>query len=151
MSYVSEMRSMIGHQLLLLAGANIVMTNSEGHILLQQRNDLSWGLPGGLLEPGESLEQTAIREVKEETNLDVQTLQFLRVFSGADYTFTLPNRDEINVITALYHTDCWSGEMIVDTEEGLALEFFSPEQLPSPINDEYLTYIRYFLETKAAV
>lgn len=138
------MRSIIGHQLLLLAGANVIILNSDRQILLQQREDASWGLPGGLLEPGESLEQTAIREVKEETNLDVHALHFLKVFSGADYTFVLPNEDEINVITALYYTESWSGEMRVDAVEGVALAFFSPEQLPSPINDEYLTYLNYF-------
>jgi len=142
------MRSVIGHQLLLLAGANVIIINSDRHILLQQRDDLSWGLPGGLLEPGESLEQTAAREVKEETNLDVHSLQFLKVFSGADYTFVLPNKDAINVITALYYTESWTGEMLVDSVEGLALDFFSPEQLPSPINDEYLTYLHYFFNLR---
>ena len=142
------MRRVIGHQLLFLAGANVIIINNDRHILLQQRDDLSWGLPGGLLEPGESLEQTAVREVKEETNLDVHSLQFLKVFSGADYTFTLPNKDTINVITALYYTENWTGEMLADSVEGVALEFFSPGKLPSPVNDEYLTYLHFFFNLK---
>lgn len=148
MSYVTEMRSIIGHRMLLLAGANVIIVRSDGHILLQQRKDRSWGLPGGLLEVGESLEQTAIREVKEETNLDITSLNFLNVFSGQDYSFILQNQDEINVITALYFTDQWSGELINDPSEGLALEFFSPFQLPSPMNEEYFTYIKFFNNRK---
>lgn len=95
MSYVSEMRSIIGHRMLLLAGANVIIVRDDVYILLQQRTDSTWGLPGGLLEPGESLEQTAMREVKEETNLNIHSLTFLKIFSGPEYSFTLQNKDEI--------------------------------------------------------
>ncbi len=149
MSYVSEIRSIIGHRMLLLAGANVILVRDDGYILLQQRKDTTWGLPGGLLEPGESLEETAIREVKEETNLDIKHLDFLKIFSGAEYTFTLPNKDEINVITALYSAEIWSGEILNDPTEGLAIEFYPPDQLPLPMNEEYLTYIRFYLRHKA--
>lgn len=148
LSYVTEMRNLIGHRMLLLAGANVIIVRNDGHILLQQRKDGSWGLPGGLLEVGESLEQTAIREVKEETNLDIKSLNFLKVFSGQDYSFILHNKDEINVITALYFTEQWTGELINDPTEGLALEFFPLSQLPSPMNEEYVTYIRFFSHRK---
>lgn len=96
--------------MLLLAGANVILARDDGCILLQQRKDGTWGLPGGLLEPGESLEETAVREVKEETNLDINTLNFIKVFSGAEYSFTL--------------------------------------RLPVPMDEEYSTYIRYYLSHK---
>ena len=80
MNYVQQMRSLIGHRLLLLAGPNVIITDARHQILLQLRKGGTWGLPGGLLEPGESLEQTAVREVKEETNLDVRNLLLLGIF-----------------------------------------------------------------------
>ncbi|MFN3068657.1 NUDIX domain-containing protein [Serratia sp. J2] len=55
MNYVETIRRKIGHDLLLLAGANVVITRDDGSILLQLRRDGRYGLPGGLLEPGESL------------------------------------------------------------------------------------------------
>ena len=148
MSYVSEIRSIIGHKMLLLAGANVILTRDDGFILLQQRKDGTWGLPGGLLEPGESLEETAVREVKEETNLSISALSFLKVFSGAEYSFTLANKDEINVITALYFSDSWSGDLLNDPSEGLQLAFYPPHLLPVPMKEEYLTYIRHYLNHK---
>ncbi|MDE8559260.1 NUDIX hydrolase [Pantoea vagans] len=148
MSYVKHIRSMIGHQLLLLAGANVIILDKHQNVLLQLRTDGSWGLPGGLLEPGESLEQTAIREVKEETNIDIHKLHHLKVFSGPEYTFTLKNKDVINVITSLYYSADWSGEIINDPEEGLALEFFSLNNLPESMDEEYLYYLRYYRERK---
>ncbi|WJV61315.1 NUDIX domain-containing protein [Pectobacteriaceae bacterium CE70] len=146
MSYVQQMRSLIGHRLLLLAGANVILTDAHQRILLQLRREGTWGLPGGLLEPGESLEETAVREVKEETNLDVRQLALLGVFSGPEYTFTLCNQDEINVITSLFLACAWSGEMVNDPEEGLDLAFFSPDNLPENMNDEYRVYIGHYLE-----
>ncbi|WJV51975.1 NUDIX domain-containing protein [Prodigiosinella aquatilis] len=144
MSYVKHMRSMIGHQQLLLAGANIIILDGSERVLLQHRTDGSWGLPGGLLEPGESLEQTALREVKEETNIDIHELTHLAVFSGAEYTFILSNNDEINVITSLYYTKKWSGEIINNPEEGQTLEFFDINHLPDNMDAEYINYLQYY-------
>lgn len=145
MDYVQQMRSMIGHRLLLLAGSNVVLTDQNQRILLQHRRDGTWGLPGGLLEPGESLEETAIREVKEETNLDVHNLTLLGVFSGPEYTFTLHNQDKINVVTSLFWSGDWSGEIVNDPEEGLELAFFSPNDLPDNMDKEYQVYINHYL------
>ncbi|HGK4674399.1 TPA: NUDIX hydrolase [Kluyvera georgiana] len=146
MDYVQQMRSMIGHRLLLLAGSNVIMTDQNQCILLQHRRDGTWGLPGGLLEPGESLEETAIREVKEETNLNIHNLTLLGVFSGPEYTFTLHNQDEINVITSLFWSGDWTGEMVNDPEEGQELAFFSPLDLPDNMDKEYRMYISHYLE-----
>ncbi|MBK0097269.1 NUDIX domain-containing protein [Erwinia sp. S63] len=141
MSYVSEMRALVGHRMLLLAGANVIVLDEKQRILLQQRLDGSWGLPGGLMELGESLEQTAVREVKEETNIDIDELHFLKVFSGKEFTFTLNNNDEINVVTALYWSKKWHGSLINDKSEGLSLEFFTTDNM----SEEYQLYLRYFV------
>lgn len=145
MSYVSEMRALVGHRMLLLAGANVIVLDEKHRILLQQRLDGSWGLPGGLMELGESLEQTAVREVKEETNIDIDELHFLKVFSGKEFTFTLNNNDEINVVTALYWSKKWHGSLINDKSEGLSLEFFTTDNMPDNMSEEYQLYLRYFV------
>jgi ADP-ribose pyrophosphatase YjhB (NUDIX family) len=145
MSYVSEMRALVGHRMLLLAGANVIVLDEKHRILLQQRLDGSWGLPGGLMEPGESLEQTAVREVKEETNIDIDEFHFLKVFSGKEFTFTLNNNDEINVVTALYWSNKWHGSLINDKSEGLSLAFFTTDNMPDNMSEEYQLYLRYFV------
>ena len=48
-----------------------IIFNEKGEILLLHQNAGHWGLPKGHVEQGETEEQTAIREVKEETNIDV--------------------------------------------------------------------------------
>ena len=60
----------------------------EGRILLvKRRNELGrgkWSIPGGLVELGETLEQAVIREVKEETSLDVESPQYIDVVDNID-------------------------------------------------------------------
>jgi len=66
--YIKEIRKFIGTRPLILVGATVVVLNKNKQILLQLRADTKeWGLPGGAMELAESLEQTAERELFEET------------------------------------------------------------------------------------
>ena len=65
----------------------IIEIKGQGLVLIERRNPPpGWALPGGFVEVGESLEQAAIREAKEETCLDVELL-------GQFHTYSDPNRD----------------------------------------------------------
>ena len=67
---------------LVKAGVGIIITDSEGWILLERRSDNGmWSLPGGGIEAGESITEAAIREVKEETGLDVRITGLVGVYS----------------------------------------------------------------------
>ena len=52
------------------------------------------------------------------------------------------------MITSLYWASEWSGEMVNDPGEGQELAFFSPEDLPSNMDEEYRIYIRHYLGEK---
>lgn len=57
----------------IIPAASAIVTNHEGKILLHRRSDNDlWALPGGSMDIGESISETAVREVKEETGLDVR-------------------------------------------------------------------------------
>lgn len=54
--YIKDLRRLIGHRPLILVGSTIIVINDKKEILLQHRSDTKeWGLPGGAMEPGESL------------------------------------------------------------------------------------------------
>lgn len=58
-----------------LPTVDIIVETEEGIVLIKRKNPpYGWALPGGFVDYGESLEQAALREAKEETNLDVELL-----------------------------------------------------------------------------
>ena len=94
------------HKFVLLQdGAAAIIVNDEGQILLQKRTDKdTWGLPGGCQELGESFKDTIIREIKEETNLNVEEkdLELIDIVSGKSRRNSYPNGDVVINNTAFY-------------------------------------------------
>jgi ADP-ribose pyrophosphatase YjhB (NUDIX family) len=70
----------------LVPAASAVVADSEGRILLARRrdNDL-WTIPGGAMEPGETIAQCAVREVKEETGVDVEVVALVGIYSNPNH------------------------------------------------------------------
>lgn len=130
MSYISDIRKYIGHAPMLTAGATVAVIK-DGKLLLVLRSDThTWGLPGGAIELGESLEETAARELKEETDLTAESFRFLKLYSGKDLHFIYPNGDELYTVTALYLAENVSGELKVGDDESENAAYFAPHELP---------------------
>lgn len=147
MGYVSELRNLVGSRPLILPGANVILLNSDHQLLLQLRQDNDcWGLPGGALEPGETLEQSAKRELFEETGLQAKSLNLFNIFSGEDFYYQYPHGDEVYNVIASYTCTDYEGEILIDVEEVKELRFFDINQLPKKINPPELPIIMKYLE-----
>jgi 8-oxo-dGTP pyrophosphatase MutT (NUDIX family) len=135
MGYVSELRALIGKRPLILVGANIIIFDSGNRMLLQRRTDNNtWGIIGGALEVGETLEETAKREAFEETGLVVENLKLFDIFSGPDFFYEYPNGDQVYDVCVVYIVKSFTGEIRTDDKEGHALKFFHLDHLPANIN-----------------
>lgn len=132
------------HRFVLLQdGAAAIIVNEKGQILLQSRADRDkWGLPGGCQELGERFQDTVIREIKEETNLDVneEDLELIDIVSGSSRRNDYPNGDVVINNTALYCVRKYSGELKWDNESK-NMKFFDLDNLPENQNDPDLIEI----------
>lgn len=132
------------HRFVLLQdGAAAIILNSKNQILLQSRADRDkWGLPGGCQELGERFQDTIIREIKEETNLDVkeEDLELVDIVSGESRRNDYPNGDVVINNTVLYCIKKYSGELKWDNESK-NMKFFDIDKLPENQNDPDLIQI----------
>lgn len=73
--------------------ADIIIETAGGIVLVRRKNEpLGWALPGGFVDPGESVPAAARREAKEETGLDIELTELLGVYSD-------PKRDPRGIYT----------------------------------------------------
>jgi 8-oxo-dGTP pyrophosphatase MutT (NUDIX family) len=115
-------------------GVGVCIVDSQGSILLERRSDNGmWGLPGGKVEPGESIRQTALREVKEETGLEVRLTNLVGVYSEpAGRIITYAEGDVCQLVDIIIEAEIVSGELTL-SPESLELRWFPPDALPEEI------------------
>ena len=106
--------------MVLVAAAALV--DNDGRVLLQQRPEGKnmaglWEFPGGKVEPGERLEQSLIRELKEELDIDV-TEACLAPFTFASHVY-----DAFYLLMPLFVCRVWQG-------------------MPRPVEEQALKWIR---------
>ena len=103
MDYIRHLRSLVGKEKVIMVVAGAFVFDQENRLLLQKRTDNEkWGLPGGFMELGETVQETARREVFEETGLCLGKLDLFNVYSGADYDKTFSNGDQVSMVLLLF-------------------------------------------------
>lgn len=149
MNYVEGLRKIVGNMPLILVGAVTIIIIDNKKMLLQKRRETSYGmygLPGGLMELGESTEDTARREVFEETGLTVGSLNLIDVISGPGNFIKAQNGDEFYCVTVAYFTHEVTGELKIDPEESLGFEEFYIDNLPENIVKSHRKIINAFID-----
>lgn len=149
MSYIQELRALVGHRPLLLVGVCVLVFDEQHHLLLQHRtDDNTWDLPGGYMEPGESTEETARREVREETGLEIGEMRLFKVFAGKEFFFECPNGDQVYAVSPIYVTNDVRGNLQADGAEGSEVKYFSIYDLPDGILPNVRRIIESFLRSR---
>ncbi|MCI0765471.1 NUDIX hydrolase [Bacillus sp. TL12] len=134
MGYLEDMRKLVGNHPLIITGSHVIVLNKQNEILLQLRTDFNmWGIIGGALGYGETLEEAAKREAFEETGLIVKDLELFHTFSGPNLFQIYPNGDQVYGVMVVYICRNYEGELQCDRNESKELLFFPLHALPHNI------------------
>ncbi len=115
----------------------------EKSVLLVKQNYANqyWSLPGGYMEAGESIDQATIREVKEETGLDVRLKRVVGIYTN-------PNESKL-VVT--FEAEITGGEIKPTTNETSECRYFTFDNLPEPRYKHIASRLEDFLKSKQTV
>ncbi|AQT74361.1 MULTISPECIES: NUDIX domain-containing protein [Streptomyces] len=133
----------------MVVAASAVVTDDQGRILLQRRrdNDL-WALPGGGMDLDDSLPGTAVREVKEETGLDVEITGLVGTYTDPKHIIEYSDgevRRQFNVCFTARIT----GGVLAISDESTELRFVEPAELGAlPMHRTQRLRVQHFLENR---
>lgn len=142
MGYLTELRKYVGHCPLLMVGATVFVFDEENRLLMLKRVDNEcWGPPGGAVEPGEVVEETALRETFEETGLKLEELSLYGVFSGDDQFYRYPNGDEVHNVTITYVSHVQGGQIQISSEH-TDWKYFHLDAIPPAISPPIIPILK---------
>jgi ADP-ribose pyrophosphatase YjhB (NUDIX family) len=128
--YLEHLRKKIGHDLLLLPSASVVIHNDQKGLLVCRHADKNvWVSPGGLIEPGEHPAEAAVRETREETGLVVEITGLFGVYGGPDLIVDYPNGDRAAYIATIFRGRTVGGTLRPDGSEILDVRYSTREEL----------------------
>jgi ADP-ribose pyrophosphatase YjhB (NUDIX family) len=133
----------------LVPGASAVVVNDEGKILLQRRSDNArWALPGGVMDIGESIGQSIIREVREETGFEVEPEYIIGVYSDPGHVFAYDDGEVRQQFSICFACRIVGGTLRV-SEESTEVAFFSPEEIDDlDMHESIRLRIRHYLQRR---
>jgi 8-oxo-dGTP pyrophosphatase MutT (NUDIX family) len=119
----------VGRQGTLRLGASATIFDAQGRLLLTQRRDNGlWCLPGGGMDPGESITECCVREVREETGLAVCVVRLLGVYSDPDW-LALKQGQPFQIVALNFLCEIVGGTPRI-TDETLDIGWFDVNDLP---------------------
>ena len=129
-------------------GIGVILVNPEGHILIGKREGSHapfWSIPGGYLEPGETFETAAIREVKEETGLDIVN----PVVVGVSNNLETYREEGVHMVSVFLLAKEFSGTLtLMEPEKCSGWQWCDPADLPDPHFEASRMGIACYLEGK---
>ncbi len=123
------------HELRLSVSAVVWRDPSRREILLMQRSDNAhWGLPGGYMEPGESIDAATAREVREETGVRVEVGRLIGVYSNpAIQVIEYPDGRRVQAVNLCFEAVPVDVGVATTPDEVLATGYFAVDALPEPL------------------
>jgi 8-oxo-dGTP pyrophosphatase MutT (NUDIX family) len=125
-AYMAWLRTRVGTSTILVPSVNAVVRDDDGRILFQRHSEGGdWGLPGGAVEPEEEPADALVREVWEETALEVVLGRVIGAYGGPDATIHYDNGDVTSHVRIAYEATVVGGTLRPDGVEVLEARFMT--------------------------
>lgn len=118
--FLRELREIIGKRFILVASVTAAIFDERDRMLVVRitgRTDEFWTFPGGIIEPDERPIEAVVREVQEETGLDVEAGPVIGVFGGPEFRHTYSSGDQAGYVMSTYLCDITGGALQTDGDE----------------------------------
>lgn len=131
----------------LVVAASAVVTDEAGRILLQRRTDNGlYALPGGTMDLGESLPGAAVREVREETGLDVEITGLVGTYTDPRHVIAYSDGEVRQQFNVCFTARITGGNLRI-SDESTDLRFVAPDDIDGlPMHPTQRLRLRHFLE-----
>ena len=132
----------------LVPSVNVVVTNSDGEVLLIRRSDnQNWAVPGGAIDLGESMVQAAIRETKEETGVDCSITGLVGIYTDPKHVILYTSNGEVRQEFSILLTARVTGGVPTPSDESSEVRWVVPGDLGEYSMDRSMRLrIGHFLE-----
>lgn len=130
----------------LVPAASAIVVDQDGRLLLHRRSDNDlWSIPGGAMEIGESIGQTVVREVREETGLEVEPQRLVGVYSDPGHVVAYDDGEVRQQFSVCIQCRIVGGTLAT-SDESLAVQFIAPEDLDTlPMAESIRLRVRDYL------
>jgi len=136
-SYLGQLRNLVRKEKLLINATRALVRDDVGRVLFIQRCDNGkWAIPAGAMDLGESIYECVVREVREETGLEVHVATLFAIWSDPETTaIVTAYGDPYLGISFIFRVDEWIGQLVTETDETVDAAAYHLDALckPSPI------------------
>ncbi|WP_294184351.1 HAD-IIA family hydrolase [uncultured Clostridium sp.] len=123
--------------------AGVIFDKSRKVLLMRRVDNGLWGIPSGHVEPGETVEEAIVREIREETGLKVKINRLIGIYSDPiSQVFSYPDGKIDHFITTCFECETVGGKLIKRGEETLDVNYFDLSHLPKNLLPMHPTWLR---------
>ena len=111
----------------IVPSANVIVVNNQGEILLIRRTDNgNWAVPGGGMDPGESITDTAVRETLEETGITCEITGLVGIYTNPRHVIRYTSNNEVRQEFSIVFTARPTGGQLRPSSESAEPQWVSP-------------------------